>query len=150
MIIRETYQLVKALSFLIESKSSEVLPKSSFQILTVLATNKSKENPLLSTSDLAGMLNVSPSAISRSLRNLEKNSFIQRDKKVDDRRQVAINITEVGELRLKQAIKDYQAYEKEILRHIPSEKLEIFFAVGRQMQEIIQESQQVNRSEEDL
>lgn len=78
----------------------------------------------VSVSDLAEKLHVSPPALSRTLRRLEKKEFIRRTVDFKDRRNTDVELTEQGRAVIQKAEKTMFEFTNQVLRQMEPERLE--------------------------
>ncbi len=83
--------------------------------------------------DIEEEYGIRPSTASEILKNMEKNGLITREPVSYDNRLKKINLTDKALLHKNQVITDLTELEKELLKDIPEEKVEIFFEVIEKM-----------------
>ncbi|MBZ4654949.1 MAG: MarR family transcriptional regulator [Peptococcaceae bacterium] len=76
----------------------------------------------ISLNELAELLNVDNSTMSRTVNNLVSNELIERVINPEDRRYVKITLTEKGEQMFKEIEENMGSYFKHILEAIPEDK----------------------------
>lgn len=91
------------------------------QCHTITEIGRAKQ---LTLNDLATSLNTDKGAMSRSVKDLVKKGFVQREVDERDRRYVIISLTQKGEEKYNFIQNDMQKYFKQILSNIPEEKQE--------------------------
>lgn len=83
--------------------------------------------------DIEEEYGIRPSTASEILKNMEKNGLIIRELVSYDNRLKKITLTDKALLHKNQVITDITELEKELIKDIPEEKLEIFFEVIEKM-----------------
>lgn len=78
----------------------------------------------ISLNELAKILTVDKSTMSRTINNLVKNELVIRELHPEDRRYVTIKLTDEGMKAFKNVERGMQEYYKNIFRAIPEEKRE--------------------------
>jgi DNA-binding MarR family transcriptional regulator len=78
----------------------------------------------ISLNDLAELLNLDKSTMSRTVNNLVDQNFVVRDTHSEDRRYVKIKLTEEGSKVFKTTENSMEAYYKRIMNSIPEDKRE--------------------------
>jgi DNA-binding MarR family transcriptional regulator len=76
----------------------------------------------ISLNELAELLNVDNSTMSRTVNNLVSNELIERVINPEDRRYVKITLTEKGGQKFKEIEENMESYFKHILEAIPEDK----------------------------
>lgn len=76
----------------------------------------------ISVNELAARLNISKSAVSRTVEDLVNKGYLQRTPNPDDRRYVDIELTQNGERSFKEIELNSRRYFEAILENIPQEK----------------------------
>ena len=80
--------------------------------------------PGISIKELAEILRVDKSGISRSVEELVQKGFVERNPSKEDRRYVVLNLLPKGQARFEKIENDMYIKFKEVLEQIPEEKRE--------------------------
>ncbi|MGN0413532.1 MAG: MarR family winged helix-turn-helix transcriptional regulator [Lachnospiraceae bacterium] len=78
--------------------------------------------PGISVKELSELLHLDKSGISRSVEDLVKKEYVERTQSKEDRRFVALNLTEKGQERFEKIEKDMYMKFKEVFEQIPQNK----------------------------
>ncbi|MBP3568163.1 MAG: winged helix-turn-helix transcriptional regulator [Lachnospiraceae bacterium] len=81
-------------------------------------------NPGISVKELAEILRVDKSGVSRSVEELVQKGFVERNPSKEDRRYVVLNLLPKGQTRFEKIENDMYIKFKEVLEQIPEEKRE--------------------------
>ncbi len=76
---------------------------STTQFMVLGLVERSREGEPYTISSIAAKLGLDPATVVRTIDSLEKRGFVERQRDKQDRRQVFINFTEAGHLRLMEA-----------------------------------------------
>ncbi|EFR31727.1 MarR family winged helix-turn-helix transcriptional regulator [Eremococcus coleocola] len=111
---------------------SDVMTRSEFFFLGDIIRAQQTGQDLYTIGSLAEKSNISPAAISRTVKHLTQKGWLQRVSKDSDRRTVYLKVTDQG-LKEWTQIKDKSAaYMADYLAEIKPEDLETFLRVGYQ------------------
>ncbi len=80
--------------------------------------------PGISVKELAEILRIDKSGVSRSVEELVQKGFVERNPSKEDRRYVVLNLLSKGQERFKKIENDMYLKFKEVLEQIPEEKQE--------------------------
>lgn len=83
--------------------------------------------------DIEEEFNLRPSTATGTLQLMERNGFILRESTEYDARLKRILITEKGAQMKKQVMDDVESMERQLIRHISQEDLDVFVRVLKQM-----------------
>jgi DNA-binding MarR family transcriptional regulator len=107
----ETHQaLVRALDERLLAKHK--MPLSTFEALLHIAH---AEEGTVAVSELAGLLDLSPSHVSRVVIDLERKGLVERMRSPDDSRSTRAAITEAGQMQLREAAPIYLSTIRELM-----------------------------------
>ena len=81
--------------------------------------------PGISVKELAEILRVDKSGVSRSVEELVQKEFVERKQSKEDRRYVTLNLLPKGQARFEKIENDMYLKFKEVLEQIPVEKREL-------------------------
>lgn len=81
-------------------------------------------DPGISVKELASVLKLDKSAVSRAVEELVQKGFVIREPSKTDRRRVVLSLTEEGEARFKKIEKDMYEKFKKVFSRIPKDKRE--------------------------
>ncbi len=94
---------------------------SEFQCFLVVEIGR---RPGVSVKELANILHIDKSGVSRSVEELVQKGFVERKPSKEDRRFVTLNLLPKGEERFNKIENDMYFKFKEVLEQIPSDKQE--------------------------
>ena len=86
------------------------------EMLLLAQITKLRDTSQNSTTDIANELNITPSAVSISLKQLEKKSFLYRYHDIDDRRKIFIGLTKQTQV----LVKSFLQYQSHIINQMTS------------------------------
>lgn len=85
--------------------------------------------------ELADAMNISPAAVTATLKGLEKDGYITRSMGTDDNRRNNVCITEAGRAKVEESRRIFDAMDKQAFDGFSQEELETFMALLRRMVE---------------
>ncbi|WP_084573800.1 MarR family transcriptional regulator [Sporomusa malonica] len=118
-IVRNTIKIFMRSLGVLEGKKTFCYDCTYAQCHVIWETAQEKK---ISVNELAGRLNISKSAVSRTVEDLVNKGYLQRKPNSDDRRYVDIELTERGKLTFKEIELNSDRYFEAILENIPKEK----------------------------
>lgn len=80
---------------------------------------------------IAPLMGLEPRSLTRTLKTLEENGFIYKEKDAIDKRSVRIYLTEKGKVQKGKAIDTVKAFNQFVKERIPEDKLNTFMQVLR-------------------
>ena len=115
--------LLSAFDNRFQAMADKTIPDISWkQFFAIICINLCKENPTIK--ELAEILRVDKSGISRSVEELVQKGFVERNPSKEDRRYVVLNLLPKGQARFEKIENDMYIKFKEVLEQIPEEKRE--------------------------
>ncbi len=124
-------QLGRKLSFL-------PLSRGEYCILCLLS-HMSREGKLVYVSYLACHMEVSPPAISRLLRGLEKKGYISRETGIKDRRNTMVCLTEAGKDILSQSEEALRCFVEDLISAFTEEKTNQLIELINELSQLAEE-----------
>ena len=118
-IVRNTIKIFMRSLGVLEGKKTFCYDCTYAQCHVIWETAQEKK---ISVNELAGRLNISKSAVSRTVEDLVNKGYLLRKPNSDDRRYVDIELTEKGKLTFKEIELNSARYFEAILENIPLEK----------------------------
>lgn len=91
---------------------------------------------------IAPRMGMEPNSLSRLLKTMEEKEIVFRDKEKGDKRKVYICLTNKGKTMRKIALRAIFRLEKEIVKDVPADKLQIFFEVMEHVPKAINDFQE--------
>ena len=85
---------------------------------------------------IAPLLGMEPRSLTRLLKKMEEDQLIVRKDDKDDKRSVRIHLTKKGLEKRRVAWENVHNFNKNIREHVPAKKLEVFFEVINQINQI--------------
>lgn len=103
----------------------------------LLNINTEKGTP---ATKIAPLMGLEARSLTRMLKNMEEKGLIYRKQDSTDKRSVLILLTEEGKIKKEVSRKTVKAFNNEVRRRIPMEKLHIFFEVINEINQLIEEN----------
>ena len=140
--MRDLNILIKKKMFFIGKKANISNPPSPLQVRIFMYLYDHKDTSI-SPKDLVRELKVSKVAISEALTKMENNGNITIRESEDDGRKKILSYTEQGIERMNQMTSSLETLNRELIKNISDEELDIFINVVKKMKENIKEEQNV-------
>lgn len=102
--------------------------------------NIDKENGTPATK-IAPEIGMEARSLTRMLKVLEEEKLIFREADAEDKRKVIIKLTELGKLKREMSRQTVKVFHEKVNERIPQEKLDVFFEVVEQLQQIVAEAE---------
>ncbi len=140
--IRDLDISIKKKMFLVGKKNHIKNAPSPLQVRIFMYLYEHKDANI-SPMDLSRELNVSKVAISEALTKMENNGNITIKESEDDGRKKIITYSNQGVEKMNQMLSSLEALNKELIKNIDEEELNIFINVLKKMKENIKEEENV-------
>lgn len=118
-IVRNTIKIFMRSLGVLEGKKTFCYDCTYAQCHVIWETAQEKK---ISVNELAGRLNISKSAVSRTVEDLVNKGYLLRKPNLEDRRYVDIELTEKGQRTFEEIELNSARYFEAILENIPKEK----------------------------
>lgn len=140
--IRDLSISIKKKMFFIGKKANINKPPSPLQVRIFVYLYEHKDS-IISPKDLVRELKVSKVAISEALTKMENNGNITIKESKSDGRKKILSYTEQGIERMNQMTLSLDTLNKELIKNISAEELNVFINVLKKMKENIKEEENV-------
>lgn len=104
--------------------------------------DKSSGNTGMSVSDLTSCLEISMPQVSRMLKSLEEKGYIHRIVNDEDRRSTYVIITDIGRLKRKCAMDEFDEYMKNVIDRIGETKIREMIGIMNELIDVMKDEQQ--------
>lgn len=139
--MRNIYNISKNLAKAIETEYKTLIPKSEFRVLYILVKHQEQDDEKLTSSQLAHLLQISPPAVSRTVKTLVEKGWLTLEENEEDRRNKFIIISAKGYKAYKSTNNYFEEIVADVRNAYSSEELNQFIAMGENIIQLIQHSE---------
>ena len=143
--------LIRSLYLLRKRSFQDVYPELSngefFALFSLYSLKKETGEEMVRISELGKRLKLSPQAVSKTLRALEKKEFAQRHTDPRDRRSTLVQVTEKGEALLWEAHKAVTEFSRKVTERMGEQDMAEFLRLSRKCSALMDEAAEEMRKE---
>lgn len=136
-LVHQIYSMSQMFSRTAEIESQSVMPKSEFKILYHIRKNQKESDTLLTSREIADLMNVSSPAISRTVKGLVAKNWIVQQDNPEDRRNIFLKLTDEGLKNYNRATQRMENSLKLIFEEFTEEELKEFIDTGNRLTKVI-------------
>lgn len=138
-MVKKQFDVMHKLKLLNVESSLKIMSQSEMFILNEADSRAKNQCDEISVSELAQRHHVSPPAISRTLKKLEKKGFAKRVTSDKDRRNTYVTITERGRAALSADLKVVTAFMSRVLNHLNAAEIDQYFRLSDKLYDAMKE-----------
>lgn len=137
-VILRQFDMLRKMRQLNLADSLNTMPQGEFMVLhELLRSQKIKSEKGATISELANLLQVSPPAVSRTLKKLEQKGYAQRITDTSDRRNTYVYVTDEGNAAFRHCTLAMSGFMEKVFSHLEDSELEQYFLLSEKIYDAI-------------
>lgn len=136
-LVHQMYSMSQMFSRAAEIEGQSVMPKSEFKIMYHIRKNQNESDTLLTSREIADLMNVSSPAISRTVKGLVAKNWIVQEDNPEDRRNIFLKLTDEGLRNYNRATQRMEKSLKLIFEEFTEDELKEFIDIGTRLTKVI-------------
>lgn len=136
-LVHQMYNMSQMFSRAAEVQGRSVMSKSEFKILYHVWKTHREEDKMLTSRELATLMNVSSPAISRTVKSLVQKEWLIQEDDPDDRRNIFLKLSDEGKKNYERAIQHMENSMKIIFDEFTEEEIRVFLDTGARLTKVL-------------
>lgn len=136
-LVHQMYSMSQMFSRAAEVQGRTVMSKSEFKVLYHLQKNHNEDDTLLTSRELANLMNVSSPAISRTVKGLVQKAWLIQEDNPEDRRNIFLKLSDEGLKNYERATQNMENSMKIIFEEFTEEEIRVFIDTGNRLTKVI-------------